>query len=108
MPRRRPPPRRSRRHRPQKPRLRSNNMRQLQRWTMVAALLVFAACSKDKDIDKPAQLTPFSATLKVERVWSASVGDKKAKPLRLGLGLAVEGDRVYAAGHGGDVVAYDL
>ncbi|MDB6089415.1 MAG: hypothetical protein JWN85_2199 [Gammaproteobacteria bacterium] len=75
---------------------------------MIAALLVFAACSKDKEIDKPAQLTPFSATLKVDRVWSASVADKGAKALRLGLGLAAEGNRVYAAGHSGDVVAFDL
>jgi outer membrane protein assembly factor BamB len=83
-------------------------MRQLQRWAMVAALLVLASCSKDKDIDKPAQLTPFSATLKVDHVWSASVADKGAKPLRLGLGLAAEGNRVYAAGHSGDVIALDV
>ena len=75
---------------------------------MVAALLVLASCSKDKDIDQPAQLTPFSATLRVDRLWSASVGDKRAKPLRLGLALASEGNRVYAAGYGGDVVAFDL
>jgi outer membrane protein assembly factor BamB len=83
-------------------------MRQLHRWAMVAALLVLASCSKDKDIDKPAQLTPFSATLKVNHVWSASVSDKGAKPLRLGLALAAEGNRVYAAGHSGEVIALDL
>jgi outer membrane protein assembly factor BamB len=83
-------------------------MRQLQRWTMVAVLLFMAACSKDKDIDTPAVLTPLSATLKVDHVWSASVPDKGAKVLRLGLGLALEGNRVYAAGYKGEVSAFDV
>lgn len=83
-------------------------MRHLRRWTTVAAVLLVAACSKDKDIDTPAVLTPFNATLKVERLWSAKVPDKGAKVLRLGLGLAVDGDRVFAAGDKGEVIAYNL
>src|SRR5580704_10154286 len=75
---------------------------------MLALLLAISACSKDKEIDQPAKLTPVTATLRVARVWSASVDDKKAIPLRLGLGLAVDGDRVYAAGHKGDVSAFEL
>jgi len=75
---------------------------------IVALLLVAAACSKDKSIDQPAKLTPLAATLRVERVWSATVDDKKAIKLRLGLGLAVADGRVYAAGHKGEVVAFDL
>jgi outer membrane protein assembly factor BamB len=82
-------------------------MRHLQRWTMVAVLLFIAACSKDKDIDTPAVLTPFAATLKVDRVWSTTIPDKGAKVLRLGLGLATEGNRVYAAGYKGEVLAFD-
>ena len=79
-----------------------------QRWASLAVLLLVAACSKDKAIDTPAVLLPFNATLKVDRVWSASVPDKGAKVLRLGLGLALEGDRVYAAGFkGGEVIAYN-
>jgi outer membrane protein assembly factor BamB len=74
----------------------------------LAALILFAACSKDKSIDQPAKLTPLNATLRVQRVWSASVDDKKAAVLRLGLGVSVSGNRVYAAGHRGDVVALDL
>jgi outer membrane protein assembly factor BamB len=74
----------------------------------VGMLLLAAACSKDKDIDKPAVLAPFPGTLKVERVWSASVPDKGAKVLRLGLSLATEGKRVYAAGYKGEVVAFDI
>jgi outer membrane protein assembly factor BamB len=81
-------------------------MRHLQRWTTVAVLLFIAACSKDKDIDTPAVLTPINATLKVDRVWGTSIPDKGAKVLRLGLGLAAEGDRVYAAGYKGEVIAF--
>jgi outer membrane protein assembly factor BamB len=83
-------------------------MRQLQRWTWVAALALIGACSKDKSIEPPAKLTPFAATMRVQRLWSASVDDKKAVPLRLALGLSLADNRVYAAGHRGDVVAFDL
>jgi outer membrane protein assembly factor BamB len=75
----------------------------------LAALLIIAACSKDKAIDQPAKLTPLaSPSLRVQRIWSASVGDRKAAVLRLGLGVSVADNRVYAAGHRGDVVALDL
>jgi len=75
---------------------------------MVVLLIAIAACSKDKAIDQPARLTPVAATLRVERVWSATVDDKKAVPLRLGLGIAVDDGRVYAAGHKGEVAAFDI
>ncbi|MBV8854480.1 MAG: outer membrane protein assembly factor BamB [Sinobacteraceae bacterium] len=84
-------------------------MHQHFRWlAAAAALLVLAACSKDKDIDKPTPLATFNATLRVQRVWTDKVADKGAKPLRLGLGLAVDDDRVYAAGHKGEIAAFDL
>ncbi len=82
-------------------------MRRLRHWMTVAALLLVAACSKDKDIDTPAVLTSFPGTLKVDRVWTASVADKGAKVLRLGLSLAAEDNRVYAAGYRGEVEALD-
>lgn len=83
-------------------------MQQHFRWLAAAALLVLAACSKDKDIDKPTPLATFNATLRVERVWSDKVADKGAKPLRLGLGLAIDDNRLYAAGHKGEIAAFDL
>ena len=46
-------------------------------------------------------------TLRVDHVWSGNVGGAKV-PLRLGLALAVDGDRVYAAGHKGEVAAFQL
>ena len=85
-----------------------STMRQPQRWAGLAAVLLLVACSKDKAIDQPAKLTPFAATLRVQRLWGASVDDKKAADLRLGLGIAIDKNRVYAAGHKGDVVAFDL
>lgn len=80
---------------------------------LAAALL--AACSH-KEVDQPAKLSPIKSTLRVREIWSASVGgfhflgfgDGQAKALRLGLGLAVQGDRVFASGHGGLVAAFDL
>jgi outer membrane protein assembly factor BamB len=75
---------------------------------VAAGALILAACSKDKDIDQPAPLSVFNATVRTEKMWTASVADKRAKPLRLGLGLAVDNGHVYAAGHKGVVAAFDL
>jgi outer membrane protein assembly factor BamB len=75
----------------------------------VASLLAaLSACGKkDKDIDPPATLADFPATLRVQRVWDASVGGKGEK-LRLGLGVAIADGRVYAAGHNGEIEAWNL
>ena len=56
---------------------------------LLAALLALSACdSKDKKVDKPAELTELkSPSVRVQRLWSASVGGG-GKKLRLGLGLA--------------------
>ena len=71
---------------------------------LAVALLALAACSKDKSIDPPAKLVDVKASIKVAKLWSTSLGG--AEPvLRFGLAPATEGDVVYAAGHGGDVVA---
>jgi outer membrane protein assembly factor BamB len=74
-----------------------------------ATLALISACSKDKAIDEPAKITPLpSPSLRVQRVWSVSVDDKKAVALRLGLGISLEGKRVYAAGHTGVLAAFDV
>src|SRR4051812_29051931 len=78
----------------------------------VAALLALAACDSNKKstkkVDQPAKLTDLkSPTIKVQRLWSASVGGG-GKKMRLGLGLASMGERLYAAGNEGDVAAFDL
>jgi outer membrane protein assembly factor BamB len=76
--------------------------------TLGLGLLAFGAlvgCSKkDKDVDPPAELVKFAATVEVQKAWSAGTGG--AEPvLRLALSPAVSGETVYVAGHGGDVLA---
>jgi outer membrane protein assembly factor BamB len=75
-------------------------------WLLALALTVIA-CSKEKDVDPPAELVDFTVKLKPDRVWSTGTkgGDEV---LRLGLRPAVADDRVYVAGHGGDVQALEL
>jgi outer membrane protein assembly factor BamB len=78
----------------------------MKRLAACLALGLLAACSKDKAVDEPTELVEIASTARVERVWSASVGGGD-QVMRLGLGLAVDGDRVFAAGRGGEVAAFD-
>ena len=75
----------------------------------VAALVVVAAgCGQDNDSgEPPAELVSFSERLEVRRIWSTRVG-RSTERLRLGLSPSTDGDRVFAASHGGDVAAFDL
>jgi len=89
------------------------HFRHLQLRLIVAAALVtlvmIAACSKDKNVDEPAKLTPLPhPSLRVTHLWGHNMGDKKAAVLRLGQGVSITDNRVYAAGHKGEVVALDL
>ena len=74
---------------------------------LLAIALALAACSKEKDLEPPAELVDFTAKLKPDHVWSTATkgGDDV---LRLGLAPVVVDDRVYVAGHGGDVQALEL
>ena len=73
------------------------------------ALVLIAACSKDKNVDEPAKLTPLPhPSVHVTHLWGHNMGDKKAAVLRLGEGISITDQRVYAAGHKGEVVALDL
>ena len=76
---------------------------------LVAAMLALVACdSKEKKAEKPAELTDIkSPTVRVQKLWGASVGGG-GKKLRLGLGLATDDSRLFAAGRDGDVAAFDL
>jgi outer membrane protein assembly factor BamB len=74
-----------------------------------ALLLIAAGCSKDKDVEPPAVLVKFPATLPVKKLWSEGVGGgKKQLVLRLGLGPAVDNGVVFAASHKGEVLAASL
>jgi outer membrane protein assembly factor BamB len=75
-------------------------------WLLALALTVIA-CSKEKDLEPPAELVDFTVKLKPDRLWS--MGTKGGDDvLRLGLRPAALDDRVYVAGHGGDVRALEL
>jgi outer membrane protein assembly factor BamB len=75
-------------------------------WAGLAALLLAAGCSKDKDVEPPAALLKFSGTLPVKKLWGDNVGGgKKQVKLRLGLGPAVDDGVVFAASHKGEVLA---
>jgi outer membrane protein assembly factor BamB len=74
-----------------------------------AALLIAAGCSKDKEVEQPAQLVSFPATLTVKKLWSEGVGGgKKQIKLRLGLGPAIDNGLVFAASNKGEMVAVAL
>jgi len=78
---------------------------------LLAAMLALSACKssdKKKKLDEPTKLVSLKdPTVHIAKVWGASVGGG-GKKLRLGLGLAVAGDRLYAAGRDGEVAAFDL
>src|SRR5450631_4152760 len=75
----------------------------------LASLLIAAGCSKDKDVEQPAKLVKFPATLPVKKLWSEGTGGgKKQMVLRLGLGPAVDNGIVFAASHQGEVLATSL
>jgi outer membrane protein assembly factor BamB len=83
--------------------------RALARPAALAALVMIAACSKDKNVDQPAKLTPLPhPSVRVTHLWGHNMGDKKAAVLRLGQSLSITNNRVYAAGHKGEVLALDL
>jgi len=75
----------------------------------LAALLVTAGCSKDKDVEPPAALVKFPATLPVKKIWDYNVGGgKKQVLLRLGLGPAVDNGMVFAGSDQGELLAVSM
>src|SRR5258708_5454286 len=75
----------------------------------LAALLIAAGCSKDKDVEPPAALVKFPTTLPVKKLWGEGVGGgKKELVLRLGLGPAADDGVVFAASHKGEILAASL
>jgi outer membrane protein assembly factor BamB len=82
-------------------------MRKTRILVMAAIAMLATACDKDKDVAPPAELVDFDPAVSIDRVWS--VGTKGGDDvLRLGLQPVVQGERVYVAGHGGDVRALEL
>lgn len=76
-------------------------------WRLAAAAVLLAllgACDKEKDVEPPAKLVDFKESLNVQRVWNASLGGGD-EVMRGGLAPAADGERVFVAGRGGDVLA---
>jgi outer membrane protein assembly factor BamB len=75
----------------------------------LAVFLFAAGCSKDKDVEPPAALVKFPATLPVKKIWGDNVGGgKKQVLLRLGLGPAVDNGLVFAGSDQGELLAVSL
>jgi outer membrane protein assembly factor BamB len=72
-----------------------------------AGALLLSACDKDKEVDPPAELVEFKPSIRVDKVWAASVGGDMEN-LRLGLRPSVDDGRIYAASYSGDVYAFEL
>jgi outer membrane protein assembly factor BamB len=64
-----------------------------------------AGRSKDGS-EPPAELTEFTATLDVEKLWSDKIGGKSER-LRLGLRPATDGARIFAGAYDGQAAAFD-
>lgn len=77
---------------------------------LAAALPLLASCGvfggKDDDELEPKELVSFKETLKIKRLWSAKVSGDAAF-LRVALRPVGDGTRIYAAGYGGVVAAFD-
>jgi outer membrane protein assembly factor BamB len=75
--------------------------------TLLCAGCSSAAKKKEKQKDSAAVLVPFANHIELERVWSTKLSGEAPK-LRLGLGVAADGERVFAVSHKGEVEAFDL
>ncbi|MBP9593306.1 MAG: PQQ-binding-like beta-propeller repeat protein, partial [Steroidobacteraceae bacterium] len=71
-----------------------------------AAFAALAGCDKDKEVDPPAELVDLEPSLTVREVWSSGLGGGGEK-LRLALGLATDGETVFAAARNGKVSALE-
>jgi outer membrane protein assembly factor BamB len=82
---------------------------------LLCAALLCAGCSMftskaklaKKKADEPAALVPFDNRIALQRAWSVKLSGEAPK-LRLGLDVAADGERVFAASHKGEVEALDL
>lgn len=76
---------------------------------LATAALLLASCglfsSKEKELE-PKELVKIQETLKIKRLWNAKVGGK-SEFLRVALRPAGDGNRIYAAGYDGVVIAFD-
>lgn len=73
---------------------------------VLGGVLLAAGCATNK-AEAPAPLLKMKNQIVVRTVWHTRLR-REAPKLRLGLGVAVDGQRVFAASHGGEVEAFNL
>ena len=77
---------------------------------LVVATLLLSSCGifgeKEDEELEPKELVKFESTLGVKKLWTAKVGGD-SEFLLIGLRPAGDGNRIYAAGGDGDVIAFD-
>ncbi|MBM4221598.1 MAG: outer membrane protein assembly factor BamB, partial [Gammaproteobacteria bacterium] len=77
---------------------------------LAASALSTGGCSifggDDDEEDEPVELPDFKSTIKIDKVWSAGLGDD-TEFLRLALAPASDGSRIFAAAHDGQVSAFE-
>ena len=74
----------------------------LHRWFLVALMGVLSACSSAPEKPQPSPLPSVSGTLKVQKVWSATVG-----PISTPLMVSVHGQQVAIASTSGQLALMD-
>jgi outer membrane protein assembly factor BamB len=74
----------------------------------LSAALLLGGCNTVPKSELPAPLAKnMFNRVPIRRVWHTRLSGEKPK-LRLGLGLAVDGERLFAASHSGEVEAFDV
>lgn len=78
----------------------------MRRIALAIAMALAAGCAAKSNLEPPAELVGFEATLSVKRLWSTGLGGDADK--RVALAPVFDGERLFAAGNGGLVVAISV
>jgi len=75
------------------------------RWLVLLGLLCLSSCSifKLNRPNKPMELVDFTATVKLDKVWSRGIGDGQSEGSSIV--PAIDGDNIYAVDYTGQLVA---
>jgi outer membrane protein assembly factor BamB len=73
---------------------------------MLGAALAGGCTTVDKS-ERPAELIKMANRVSIQRVWHTHIGGEAPK-LRLGLDMAIDGNRLFVASHSGVVQAFDI